>query len=69
MGAADAIESALIGTVAKVGECVIGGMPPNAGRPPLVGLLGVVRVRARLNIEGIPVSTHLGVWKTVSGKA
>ena len=66
-GAADAIESAWIGTVAKVGECAMGGMPPNARRPPLVGLSGVVRVRARLNIEGIPVSTHLGGWKTVSG--
>lgn len=67
MGAADAIESALIETVAKVGECAMGGMPPNAGRPPLVGLSGVVRVRARLNIEVIPVSTHLGGWKAVSG--
>ena len=45
----------------------MGGMPLNARRPPLVELSGMVRVRTRLNIEGIPVSTHLGGWKTVGG--
>ena len=53
--------------MAKVGERAMGGIPPNARRPLLVGLSGVVRVRARLSIEGILVSTHLGGWKTVSG--
>jgi hypothetical protein len=50
-----------------VGECEMGGIPPNARRPLLVGLSGVVRVRARLSIEGILESTHLGDWETVSG--
>jgi hypothetical protein len=50
-----------------VGECPMGGTPPNARRPLLVGVSGVVRVRTRLNIEGILVSTYLEGWKTVSG--
>ena len=53
--------------MAKVGERAMGGIPPNSRRLLLVGLSGVVRVRARLSIEGILVSTHLGGWKTVSG--
>ena len=51
--------------MAKAGECAMGGIPSSARRPLLVGLSDVVRVRARLNIEGILVSG----WKTVSGQA